>query len=158
MSKKLWTMALAMGLTSVAAWPLAAAGTNSYTQANLVSDTAGMAKTTDPNLINPWGVAFFPGNPFWISDNNSGLSTLYDKRGMIQSAPFIIPPPAGSSNPATPTGIVANGGGGFLVNGLTSQFIFDTEDGTISGWNGQGSAAILAVDNSKMGAVYKAWG
>jgi uncharacterized protein (TIGR03118 family) len=135
--------------------PAQAAGTNSYKQANLTSDTAGTASVKDANLINPWGVAFFPGNPFWVSDNNSGFSTLYNKSGMVQSSPFTIPPPAGSSNPSTPTGIVANGGGAFNVNGQSSVFIFDTEDGTISGWNGTGSAAILAVDNSKAGAVYK---
>jgi uncharacterized protein (TIGR03118 family) len=133
----------------------AAPGANSYTQTNLVSDTAGMAKVTDPNLVNPWGVAFVPGNVFWIADNNSGLSTLYDRNGNIQSAPFTIPPPRGSSNQATPTGIVANTGGGFNVNGQSSVFIFDTEDGTISGWNTVGFSAILAVDNSATGAVYK---
>jgi uncharacterized protein (TIGR03118 family) len=145
-------------ITCTAIWgsPVTAApGTNSYTQTNLVSDTAGMAKVTDPNLVNPWGVAFVPGNPFWIADNNSGLSTLYDRNGNIQSPPFTIPPPRGSSNQATPTGIVANTGGGFNVNGQSSVFIFDTEDGTISGWNTVGSSAILAVDNSATGAVYK---
>jgi uncharacterized protein (TIGR03118 family) len=140
-----------IGVSSATAAP----GTNSYTQTNLVSDTAGMAKVTDPNLVNPWGVAFVPGNVFWIADNNSGLSTLYDRNGNIQSAPFTIPPPKGSSNPATPTGIVANTEGGFNVNGQSSVFIFDTEDGTISGWNTVGAAAILAVDNSATGAVYK---
>ncbi|HXM99608.1 MAG TPA: TIGR03118 family protein [Candidatus Dormibacteraeota bacterium] len=131
------------------------AATNSFKQTNLVSDTSGMAPVTDPGLVNPWGVAFFPGNPFWVADNNSGLSTLYSKTGMIQPAPFTIPPPAGSSNPSTPTGIVANAGGDFNVNGQSSLFIFDTEDGTISGWYGVGSSAFLAVDNSAIGAVYK---
>lgn len=130
------------------------AQTNSFKQTNLVSDTAGMAAHTDANLINPWGISYSPGNPFWIANNNSGTSTLYDKNGALQGT-FTIPPPGGSSNPATPTGTVANGLGGFNVGGTTSLFIFDTEDGTISGWNGNGSAAILAVDNSRMGAVYK---
>ena len=154
--KKLRILTLSLiAIASLTTLRAMAAGSNSYTQTNLVSDTPGMAKVTDPNLINPWGVAFIPGNPFWIADNNSGLSTLYDRHGAIQSAPFTIPPPAGSSNLATPTGIVANTNGGFNVNGQSSVFIFDTEDGTISGWNTVGSAAILAVDNSKSGAVYK---
>ncbi|HZV59636.1 MAG TPA: TIGR03118 family protein [Candidatus Eremiobacteraceae bacterium] len=131
------------------------AATNSFKQTNLVSDTAGLAPVTDPGLVNPWGVAFLPGNPFWVADNNSGLSTLYSKTGMIQPPPFTIPPPAGSSNPSTPTGIVANASGGFNVNGQSSLFIFDTEDGTISGWYGVGSSAFLAVNNSATGAVYK---
>jgi uncharacterized protein (TIGR03118 family) len=157
MMQKLWILMAGLVCCTPMAVPYATAapGTNSYTQTNLVSDTAGMAKVTDPNLINPWGVAFVPGNPFWIADNNSGLSTLYDRHGTIQSSPFTVPPPKGSSNLATPTGIVANTGGGFNVNGHSSVFIFDTEDGTISGWNTVGSAAILAVDNSLSGAVYK---
>jgi hypothetical protein len=54
-----------------------------YVQTNLVSDGAVPAATTDPNLKNPWGIAFFPGlSPFWISDNNAGVSTLYDGAGV----------------------------------------------------------------------------
>lgn len=44
----------------------AVAQTNSYQQTNLVSDMAGVANNTDPNLINPWGISFFPGQPFWV--------------------------------------------------------------------------------------------
>jgi uncharacterized protein (TIGR03118 family) len=144
---------------------------NSYSQKNLVSDSTGAGPVKDPNLINPWGVAFFPGAPFWVSDNNSGFSTLYDKNGNIQSLVVKIPPPTGSSNPATPTGIVANNDPSatdFSVNYngtiAPSAFIFSTEDGTISGWNGgaggSSTNAILAVDNSAKpspaaGAVYK---
>ncbi len=53
----------------------------SYTQHNLVSDLPGVAPTTDPNLVNPWGIVFPPTGPFWISDNNAGVSTLYDGNG-----------------------------------------------------------------------------
>jgi uncharacterized protein (TIGR03118 family) len=145
--------------------------TSSYSQKNLVSDSTGAGPVKDPNLVNPWGVAFFPGAPFWIADNNSGFSTLYDKTGNIQGLVVKIPPPMGSSNPATPTGIVANNDNSptaFVVNdngkSAASNFIFSTEDGTISGWNGGSSGsstnAILAVDNSAIpspatGAVYK---
>lgn len=135
------------------------AQTNSYKQTNLVSDTAGMAANMDAKLVNPWGIAFVPNNPFWISDNNSGFTTLYDQTGALNGS-FTIAPPHGSSNPATPTGIVAPpNGAGFNVNGQAALFIFDTEDGTISGWTG-GASSILAVDNSAIpsaaaGAVYK---
>jgi len=135
------------------------AQTNSYKQTNLVSDTAGMAANMDAKLVNPWGIAFVPNNPFWISDNNSGFTTLYDQTGAFNGS-FTIAPPHGSSNPATPTGIVAPpNGAGFNVNGQAALFIFDTEDGTISGWTG-GASSILAVDNSAIpspaaGAVYK---
>jgi hypothetical protein len=127
------------------------AQTNSFKQTNLASDTAGIAAHTDPNLSNPWGVAFLPGQPFWIANNNGGTSTVYDRNG-VSMGTFGVPAPTGSSNPSTPTGIVANVINGivarFNVNRVASQFIFDTEDGTISGWNGIGSNAILAVDNS----------
>lgn len=142
-------------LQVISSLPVNATTTNSFKQTNLVSDTSGMATVRDSGLVNPWGVAFLPGNPFWIADNNSGIATLYSKTGMMQLSPFTIPSPAGSSNPATPTGIVANGAGGFNINGQSSQFIFASEDGTISGWYGLGSSAFLAVDNSKTGAVYK---
>jgi len=130
------------------------AQSNSYKQTNLTSDTQGMAPNTDANLLNPWGIAYIPGNPFWIADNNSGKATQYDKTGALQGT-FTVPPPAGSSNPSTPTGVVANTNGGFNVNGISSTFIFVTEDGTISGWYSNLPSAVLAVDNSKTGAVYK---
>ena len=157
--KKFWTVVL--GLAGASALPAlsAHAQTNSYKQTNLVSDTAGMAANTDPKLVNPWGIAFIPGNPFWISDNNSGFTTLYDQNGALNGS-FTVAPPNGSSNPATPTGIVAPpSGAGFSVNGQPGVFIFDTEDGTISAWTG-GASTILTVDNSAipsaaMGAVYK---
>jgi uncharacterized protein (TIGR03118 family) len=153
-----------LGLVCAGAYVLCTAGArgqgNSYKQTNLVSDTAGLAPVTDPNLVNPWGICIIPGDPFWIADNASpaGVTSLYNTAGAIQGA-FTIAPPAGSSNPATPTGCVGNTGGGFNAGGSSSIFIFDTEDGTISGWTG-GASSILAVDNSVKptavtGAVYK---
>jgi uncharacterized protein (TIGR03118 family) len=141
-------------LTFQPASPLAAQTQNSYKQTNLASDTTGMASHTDPNLKNPWGISYFPGNPFWIANNNSGTSTLYDKTGTLQGT-FTVPPPNAGATTSTPTGTVANGLGGFNVGGASSLFIFDTEDGTISGWNGNGMATITAVNNSATGAVYK---
>lgn len=140
--------------------PAARAQANSYKQTNLVSDTQGMAPVLDSNLVNPWGICIIPGDPIWIADNASptGVTSLYNAAGAKQGA-FTIAPPAGSSNPATPTGCVGNPSGGFTLGGGSSLFIFDTEDGTISGWTGSG-ASILAVDNSvkptaATGAVYK---
>ncbi|MBV9610240.1 MAG: TIGR03118 family protein [Acidobacteria bacterium] len=131
---------------------------NSFQQTNLVSDLPNNAKTTDTQLKNPWGVAFLNGGPFWISDNNSGFSSVYDAQGNFQFSVVVAAPP-GANSPSTPTGMVANSNSGeFMVttNGSThaSLFIFDTEDGTISGWNGAGNST-LAVDNSTKGAVYK---
>lgn len=136
------------------------AQTNSYKQTNLVSDSQVTAPNTDAKLVNPWGIAFIPGQPFWISDNNSGFTTLYNQHGNPLGT-FLVAPPPGSSNPATPTGIVAPPSNvNFNVAGQASIFIFDTEDGTISGWTGATPASAITVDNSKIpspaqGAVYK---
>jgi len=130
------------------------AQSNSYKQTNLTSDSQGMASFMDSNLINPWGIAYIPGNPFWIADNNSGKATLYDKTGNLQGT-FTVPAPVGSANAATPTGVIANAAGGFNVNGISSTFIFVTEDGTISGWYANLPSAGLKVNNSAVGAVYK---
>jgi uncharacterized protein (TIGR03118 family) len=151
--------ALILGFCTSGATVSAQTSTNNYKQTNLVADTSTVTPApahVDANLVNPWGIAFFPGGPFWINDNNSGFSTLYDQTGMLVGT-FTIPPPAGSTAAATPTGIVANlSQTGFIVGGKPSLFVFDTEDGTISGWNG-GATVILAVDNSMggAGAVYK---
>jgi uncharacterized protein (TIGR03118 family) len=133
-----------------------------YQQTNLVSDGAVQASTTDGHLKNPWGIAAFPGGPFWISDNGVGVSTLYDGKGDIVPLTVTIPPPTGSAGtPASPTGIVwnPNGQAFLLAPGAAALFIFATEDGTISAWNPtvNRSAAVLKVDNSQggNGAVYK---
>src|SRR6267154_1728050 len=52
-----------------------------YKQTNLVSDIQGMAPTFDPNLKNPWGLTRSSSSPFWVGNNNSGTSTLYDGQG-----------------------------------------------------------------------------
>jgi uncharacterized protein (TIGR03118 family) len=133
----------------------------SFIQHNLVSDIPGLAVTTDPNLKNPWGIAFGPTSPFWIADNATGVSTLYNTNAQKLALTVTIPPPPGSSDTAAPTGIVFNGTQDFVVTsgGRSGPaiFIFATEDGTISGWNPtvNGTAAILAADNSGSEAVYK---
>ena len=140
----------------------------SFLTTNLVANTPGLAPVTDPHLINPWGIALNPSTgAFWVADDGSGVSTLYDDTGQPfpPGAPLIvtIPPPAGSParTTSTPTGTAFNGGSGFAVseNGTTApaQFLFATEDGTISGWSPavDGTHAILAVDNAPRKAVYK---
>jgi uncharacterized protein (TIGR03118 family) len=126
-----------------------------FQQTNLVSDIPGMAQFTDPNLINPWGITSSATSPFWISNNNSGTSTLYNGAGNKIPLTVTIPGPGGAQG--TPTGVVFNGTSGF--NG--SVFIFATEDGTIAGWNPGVDLfnAHTFVDNSNIppgnGAVYK---
>ncbi len=141
------------------------AASSGYVQSNLVSDGIVPAHTIDPNLLNAWGIANLPGGPFWISDNNSGKSTIYDGAGNGSSLVVTIPGPAGSPSNfvAAPTGIVANPGKGFNLpapnNTTPASFIFSTEDGTISAWafTSTPTQAFLIVDNSQggTGAVYK---
>src|ERR1700730_2906809 len=128
-----------------------------YSQTNLVSNTAGVATTTDSQLLNPWGISFIPGSDFWIANNNSGTSTLYDKHGtkdngLVVTIPSATRNPNGNSSPGCPTGTVANGTGVYLGGG---QFIFDTEDGLVANWTGASNTAAVAFDNSASGAVYK---
>jgi hypothetical protein len=69
-----------------------------YFQTNLVSNTAGVAKTTDPQLLNPWGISILPGQDFWIANNNSGTSTLYDENGNKDAA-LVVTIPGAEHNP-----------------------------------------------------------
>jgi uncharacterized protein (TIGR03118 family) len=128
-----------------------------YFQTNLVSNTAGVATTTDPQLLNPWGISILPGQDFWIANNNSGTSTLYDLNGNKDTALVVTIPgatknPNGNCSPGCPTGNVSNGNGTYFGGG---QFIFDTEDGLIANWTGASNIATVAFDNSASGAVYK---
>jgi uncharacterized protein (TIGR03118 family) len=117
-----------------------------YSVTNLVSNQEGTAKVTDPLLVNAWGLAYGPGGPFWISDNNSGWSTLYDGNGTKVPLNVLVPT-AGGDGPGSPTGIVFNGSQDFKVKGWTAIFLFATLDGTISGWSPavDPNTAVLAV-------------
>src|SRR5271166_3214203 len=85
-----------------------------YSQSNLVADKAGIAAHTDSQLSNPWGIASFPGQPFWISNNNGGTSTLYDMSGNKNSLVVQIPVASvNPCNPGCPTGVVANSLGAY---------------------------------------------
>jgi uncharacterized protein (TIGR03118 family) len=130
-----------------------------FVQTNLVSDIAGMAATTDPQLINPWGLTASSTSPFWVSDNQVGLSTRYNGQGVKQGLVVTIPSASNSTfTHPTPTGTVFNtdpNKSDFQVTAggktASSIFLFDTLDGTIDGWKG-GTSAVIAVTNP--GAVY----
>ena len=148
--------------------PLSRADAVGYMQTNLVSDKSAAAAATfqDPNLLNPWGVAFFPGGPFWISDNGSGKSTLYDGKGVKQGLTVTIPAPAGDTNPGAPgpSGMVWNGNPGAfpvpVIGGTAALFIWATEDGTIAAWRPTlspitGALTVVTNTNLTTGPVYK---
>ena len=148
--------------------------TSGFADTALVSDKVGVVATTttiDANLSNPWGVAIAPGLPFWIADNNSNLSTLYNGTGAIETDSItgsndvgITIPASAAGVAANPTGQVYNGNGGFLIHTSggqeTALFIFDGEGGTIAAWaSGSGATAVTAYDdgvaNGANHAVYK---
>ena len=136
-------------LAALAATALVGAAAQAqYAQTNLVSNIPGRAAFTDPDLQNPWGVSFGNTSPYWISDNGTGLSTLYNGLGVKSALVVSIPLPTGGLS--APTGQVFNNASAFqLSNGSNASFLFATEQGTIAGWNGAaGSTALTMIDNS----------
>jgi uncharacterized protein (TIGR03118 family) len=132
-----------------------------YVATNLVSDVPGIARRTDPNVVNPWGIAVGSSGTIWVANNGTGTSTLYDSKGVPQPLVVAIPASATNNEGANPTGIVVNSGSGFVVSegGVSgpSVFIFVSEDGSISGWSPTVASdhAIIAVDDGEEGSVYK---
>jgi uncharacterized protein (TIGR03118 family) len=150
MRRRISTLSVALGLVLALTSSAAMA---QYKLTNLVSNQKGQANHTDPLLVNAWGLTYAPGSPFWISDEGTGWSTLYDEGGVKQGLEVTIPSASGSG-PGSPTGIVFNGSQDFQVQGWAAIFLFATLDGTISGWAPQSNpnAAIIAVNNP--GASY----
>ncbi len=134
-------------------WQCMAANANDYSQTNLVSDIPGLAANMDANLKNPWGVSFGATSPFWVSNQGSGTSTLYDGAGA--TIPLVVSiPSTGAPGPSGPTGQVFAAGGGFtLSNGSPAAFIFDTLDGQILGWNGAAKTTAISMATAS-GAIY----
>jgi uncharacterized protein (TIGR03118 family) len=111
-----------------------------YNQTNLVSNISGSAPTTDSQLVNPWGLSRGSGTAWWVADNLTGVSTLYNGAGVKQSLVVTIPPadPTNKNTPTgTPTGTIFNGSQTdfLLAPGEPAVFLFSTIDGTIAGWN-----------------------
>jgi uncharacterized protein (TIGR03118 family) len=135
--------ALALGLVAavVALAPAAPAAAgqpgNAYHQTNLVADLPGLAQLTDPDLVNPWGLAAGPTTPVWVADNGTDRATLYPgfvNGSPISKAPLVVTIPGGA-----PTGQVFNPTPGFEVGSGPASgpalFLFDSEAGLVSGWN-----------------------
>jgi uncharacterized protein (TIGR03118 family) len=138
---------------------------DTYSWTNFQSDIAGVAQHTDPNLVNPWGMAASSNGTIWVSDNGTGVSTLYHQDGTAVSLVVTIPTAKQNRGTGNPTGVVFNSTNFFQVtkngNSAPALFIFVGEDGSISGWNPtlDGTHAIIAVDNGTNrgvnSAVYK---
>jgi uncharacterized protein (TIGR03118 family) len=106
------------------------------------------------DLHNAWGMSESPGGTFWISAADGGVSYVYDDKGS-QKLPRVTIPSHLEGVPGNPTGNIFNGTPDFIISGTgkTAKFIFASEDGTVSGWNG-GASAIVVIDNSGEGAGY----
>ena len=109
----------------------------------------------NPRLHNAWGMSESPGGTFWISAADGGVSFVYDKTGTAVISPVHIPSHE-KNVPGNPTGQIFNGTADFVIpgTGATAKFIFASENGTISGWNG-GPSAIVVADRRKEDASYK---
>jgi uncharacterized protein (TIGR03118 family) len=157
-------MRLMLRLAAIAAFLLPAtsaveAGSTGYLQTNLVTDNQSItpAKNTDPNLKNPWGISFSNASPFWVSDQRTGVSTLYNGAGVPQPLVVTIPPPAGSTAGGSPTGTVNNGTTDFKLTpaaNSTAVFLFATLNGNISGWNPNVNPTNAVNEVTTPGAVY----
>ena len=125
-----------------------------YAVTNLVADLNGAGATTiDPNLVNPWGVAFGPTGTLWVANEGTGTSTLYDVNGVAQSLVVTIPS-AISATGGKPTGTVFNPTADFVIpGGGKANFLFAGMDGTIAAWSA-GTSAQIVIDRSAQDAVY----
>jgi len=154
----LWISVLA--LVAVAGFGCGGSGSGSgggggqtFVQANLVSDVAGSATFTDPNVVNAWGIAHPLAGPFWISDNGTGKSSLFDGTG-ASAGPAVTIPAVGGGSTGRVTGQVFNATADFVIPASgPSSFIFDSLDGSISAWYA-GASAVTVANRAANGAVY----
>ena len=174
-------MRLAMKVLAVCAFAvlLPALTFAQYTRTDLVTNSGAGGTVSDPHLVNAWGLVSTTASPFWVSDNSTGVSTLYSisNKGGVSATPvgLVVTILSASGGQGTPTGVVApqtpKGDTAFVVSGVdatgkpvsaNSLFIFATLDGTISGWNSTvdvisstgASTATLTADRSSVGATY----
>jgi uncharacterized protein (TIGR03118 family) len=160
MARRAFALLAGVCLLMVAALPATAANVNSqnaFVVTNLQSDVPGRAAHTDADLVNGWGIAALPTSPWWVNDNGTHRSTLYNGNTGAKVALTVDVAGAGGQ-PANPTGIVANTSAEFVITGSSgattaARFIFDGEDGAISAWNGGTSSVVKATSTN--GAIYK---
>jgi uncharacterized protein (TIGR03118 family) len=132
---------------------------NHYQVTPLASDVSGIAPVTDVHLQNTWGLARGPATPWWIANNGTASTSVYTSTGTRVDIGGL---PA-QGVPGAPTGAVFSGISGQFQVGTAadptalgaSNFVFDSEDGTISAWRIGSTAAQVTVDMSSSDAVFK---
>src|SRR5436190_7387318 len=137
MARRVLALLAGIGLLILGAAPAGAANLNSqnaYVVANLQSDVAGRAANTDPDLVNGWGITAGPTTPWWVADNGTHKSTLYNGNTGAKVTAVIVNVAGANNEPADPTGVVFNGSTEFQITGSSgvtgpARFIFDGEDG-----------------------------
>jgi uncharacterized protein (TIGR03118 family) len=163
MPRRFPVLLASVGLILAITAPATAANINSqnaYVVTNLQSDVPGRALHTDPDLVNGWGITAGPSTPWWVSDNGTHRSTLYNGNTGLKVTAVIVDIAGANNEPGDPTGTVFNTGRSdeFVITGSsgvtgTARFMFDGEDGTISAWNGGPSSVVEATSTN--GAIYK---
>ena len=155
-TRRLAPLAFALTALAIAQPP------NTFLVHNFVSDLAGMADHQDPNLVNPWGNGF-GATPFWVGNNGTGTSTLYNGAGDVLSLVVNIPKASGATTGGPVTGVIyntfsSNTAAFAVAAGKPGVFLFCSLDGTITGWNPgvNSTEAVVLLNNSASGAVYTA--
>ena len=152
----------------------------SYIQSNLVANSAAYDPLIlQPEMVNAWGIAIRPagfGGHFWVTSNGFGTSNEFvgDAGGvpLFQDGLKFVMVPGPGGGQGTPTGVVFNGSGNFVITqslpgGPTitgpSRFMFVTDSGTLSAWTEQSNPdgsftrpgeSLITVDKSAEGVQY----
>jgi uncharacterized protein (TIGR03118 family) len=146
---KLGALAIAV-VALIATASVGSARPDRFTKQALVTDRA------DGQLVNAWGLAASPDGPWWVSNEGRSTSTLYSGEGRKQALTVDVP--------GGPTGVVFNGGDGFVVHGggasAPARFIYACEDGMIRAWaptvpEGWSTEAVVAVDTGASGSLFR---
>jgi uncharacterized protein (TIGR03118 family) len=139
---------------------VASAQTVAFRQTKLASNLPNVANNVIPPLVNPWGIAFLPGNPFFVADNKDGRVTSLDATGSGASPGGFAVVNAAGTGSDNPTGIIADGNSFFAGPFLIKPFILVTDRGTVLSWGPDAhgdlpQSATLQVDHGSTGAAYK---
>jgi uncharacterized protein (TIGR03118 family) len=155
MGRRLGALIGTTGLAILLLAQPAAAAANTYDVHRLVSDGKVSAQKHDTNLVNAWGLSAGPSTPWWVADNGTDKSTLYDNTGA--AVPLVVGVGGG------PTGTVYNATSDFPVKHAgqsgPSLFLFASEDGQIRGWNpsvpSNSMSAFVIAGDAAHSAVFK---